>query len=68
MNALNCSKYDNWKNYQEVYEELINYSAKFSEKLIVLSSYPHKCPRCKVVTKISSQHPYCLECNCDSLH
>lgn len=30
-------------------------------------SYPHTCPRCALQNRIVGQHPYCPDCNWDSL-
>ncbi|MFA6236257.1 MAG: hypothetical protein WC635_02930 [Bacteriovorax sp.] len=32
-----------------------------------LKTYKFKCPRCKSINRISTNHPYCQGCNWDSL-
>lgn len=31
------------------------------------NSYLHTCPRCTTISRISGEHPYCPDCNWDSL-
>lgn len=37
------------------------------EKALDFHSYSSQCPRCDSKTRISSGHPYCPDCNWDSM-
>lgn len=49
--------------FEEDFEPNINvHNLEISE-----NSYLHSCPRCATVSRISGEHPYCPDCNWDSL-
>lgn len=61
-------------NAGEVFEELLDHREALREheenkrgNIIPFSSYIHKCPRCESKVRISGKHPYCPDCNWDSL-
>lgn len=62
------------ENTTDALSELIEHHDSLKERernrvgvRAITDSYHCKCPRCRSKTKISSGHPYCPECNWDSL-
>jgi hypothetical protein len=51
---------EHWENLKEREEKRIGVRS-------IPNGYKHQCPRCEAKTRISGKHPYCSECNWDSL-
>ncbi len=62
------------ENEAEVLEELVEHYENLKERerknvgvRTISNVHPSRCPRCHGRTRVSSGHPYCMDCNWDSL-
>gem|GEM_PF-1824731 len=55
------------EEFIESYEFLKTKEDHYTSKFILQSSYFNECPRCEIRSRVTSAHPYCTDCNWDSL-